>query len=261
MICKICSSKISLIKTLSKPFPKEKFFCLKKEFKKKIFKCLNCGHHYINSYDYRKSYFIYKYSYDNLAYGNIKKKFNIIHSFKKKESSNFHRKKFILKNLKFGKQKKLLDFGSGLGVFPHDIRNNYDVFFYDINKNCINFSKKQLKLNFFNIKNKNAKNIFDYITCNKVLEHMNIADIKKNLNFFKKILKKNGKIYLELPDAEASKKGYNRQEFFSEHINIFSKKSLRIFIESLSFEIIKIKSLIEVNDKYTLRVILRNKLN
>jgi len=261
VICSICLSKTSLIETLSKPFPKEKFFCSKKKFKKKIFKCLKCDHHYIHSYDYRKSSYIYKLNYDNLAYGNIKKKFDAIKNLKKKESSNFYRKKFILKNFKFGKQKKLLDFGSGLGIFPYSIRNNYDVFFYDINKNCINFSKKQLKLNFFNIKKKNNKNIFHYITCNKVLEHLNILDIKKYLNFFKKILKKNGKIYLELPNAAAFKKGYDRQEFFSEHINIFSRKSIRIFLENLSFEIIKIKSLIEVSNKYTLRIILRNKLN
>ena len=257
MICKICSSKISLVKSFYKPLHKEKIFCSKEKFIKKIFKCLNCDHHYINSFDYRKSSFIYKYYYDNLAYGNLKNKFHLVQSLKKNKSSNFFIKNFILKNFKQSKKKKLLDFGSGFGIFPFSIKNNYNVFFYEKNKNCITFSKNYLKLNFFNIKSKEAKNTFDYITCNKVLEHMSILDIKKYLNMFKKILKKSGKLYLELPDAAASKKGYHRQEFFSEHINIFSMKSLIIFIKRCGFEVIKIKSLIEVNNKYTIRIVLK----
>ena len=154
-------------------------------------------------------------------------------------------------------KKKLLDFGSGFGIFPYSIKNNYDVYFYEKNKNCIKFCRDNLKLNFFNKKINNTKNRFDYITCNKVLEHMSIQDISKYINLFKKMLKKKGKIYLELPNSSASKKGYHRQEFFSEHLNIFSEKSLRIFIKNCRLKIIKLKSLIEVNNKFTLRVLLR----
>jgi 2-polyprenyl-3-methyl-5-hydroxy-6-metoxy-1,4-benzoquinol methylase len=195
--------------------------------------------------------------YGKLAYGNFKNKFLKISAVKKENSSNYFRKKYIISNFKLNKNNKLLDFGSGTGIFPYSINKICDCYFHDKDKNSINFCKNFLNLKFANIsKLKSSKPQFDYITCNKVLEHMSIQDIKKNLLIFKKLLKKSGKIYIELPDERASKKGYSRQEFFSEHINIFSIKSSKLFFSKLGFTINKISSLLEVTNKYTLRIIL-----
>ena len=62
---------------------------------------------------------IYKESYSNISYGqDIKKKYDFLLSLKKK-SDNFQRVKRIIKFLNFKKMKyKILDVGSGFGIFP-----------------------------------------------------------------------------------------------------------------------------------------------
>ena len=77
---------------------------------------------------------------------------------------------------------------------------------------------------------------YDFITFNKILEHLPIKEIVKILKniHFNKIL------YVELPSIKAKKIGLNRQEFFLEHFNIFSKKSLTLLAHKLNYKIIKI---------------------
>ena len=89
---------------------------------------------------------------------------------------------------------------------------------------------------------------------------MNFDDILKTLKIFKKVLKYKGKIYLELPSTDAVEEGYKRQEFFSEHINVFSKKSAFIFFSKQGFNIDKLISIKEIGNKYTLRIILSKSL-
>ena len=198
----------------------------------------------------------YKNLYGKLAYGNLKDSFIKINNLKNTVSSNFYRKKYILKNINI-RNKKLLDFGSGMGIFPYSVKKICKCYFYDKNKLSIDFCKKYLKLNYFNF-NSNKKNLFDFITCNKVLEHMNLSDIIKTLKKFKKLLKKNGKIYIEVPSYLAKNEGYKRQEFFSEHINVFSKNSAKKLFEQIDMKIVKSNYIKEINNKYTLRIILQN---
>ena len=88
---------------------------------------------------------------------------------------------------------------------------------------------------------------------------MNLSDIIKTLKKFKKLLKKNGKIYIEVPSYLAKNEGYKRQEFFSEHINVFSKTQQKKLFEQIDIEkIVKSNYIKEINNKYTLRIILQN---
>ena len=80
--------------------------------------------------------------------------------------------------------------------------------------------------------------------------------MSKYMKIFKNSLKKNGKIYIEVPSTDAAKKGYNRQEFYSEHINIFSKNSAKKFFSKCGFTINKLLSIKEIGGKFTLRIIL-----
>ena len=257
MNCHICDDKLKLIASFKKPQNKEKIFTSLKKFNKKIYKCKTCEHHFIKSYNYKLNDQIYKKSYGISAYGNLINRFNKISSLKKNQSSNFHRRKFILQNFKINKNHKLLDFGSGLGIFPHSIRKDCKCFFYEKDRITRKFCIDQLNLKFISLKNL-KNNIFDFITCNKVLEHLNIEDIKKCLKKFKKTLKNNGKIYIELPSINANKLGYHRQEFFSEHINLFSEKSAQIFFTKNGFKIENLFSINENGDKFTMRIILVN---
>ena len=63
-------------------------------------------------------------------------------------------------------------------------------------------------------------------------------------------------MYIEVPSVKAKREGLKRQEFFLEHFNIFSKKSLTILFTTLNYKIIKISDIKEVNNKYTLRAII-----
>ena len=65
-------------------------------------------------------------------------------------------------------------------------------------------------------------------------------------------------MYIEVPDGQsASKSGFSRQEFYFEHYNIFSKKSLKLYLENLNFRIFRIQKIKEVTGKYTLRAVAR----
>jgi len=126
-------------------------------------------------------------------------------------------------------------------------------------RNMINF----LKSKFLNLVSNDLKKIkkikkkYDLITFNKVLEHFNLSEIKKILRLYKSLLKKDGKIYIEVPDSAACKDGYNRQEFFLEHYNIFSLKSLNIFLKKMKFKVVYLNSIYEINKKYTIRAIIK----
>lgn len=255
MICKICNSNLELKAKYKKPQKEEKIFTTLKKFKKSIYACIVCNHHIIKSYNYNLNNKIYKNLYGSKAYGDLERKFNIIKNIKKKNSSNFFRKKFIIKNIKINREDNVLDFGSGLGIFPFSINKICRCYFYEKNIMTKNFCIKVLKLNYLPL-SKIKRKKFDLITCNKVLEHLNIKEIKNTLDLFRKSLKKEGKIYLELPSSYASREGYFRQEFFSEHINVFSKKSINIFFKSLKFRIDKLRFLREINGKFTFRIIL-----
>ena len=73
-----------------------------------------------------------------------------------------------------------------------------------------------------------------------------IKKAKKNLN-------KNGIIYIEVPDAvEASKKGKNREEFFIDHLHVFSKDSLYLLLKKASYKKINIGQILEPSGKFTI---------
>ena len=60
-----------------------------------------------------------------------------------------------------------------------------------------------------------------------------------------------------MPDGpNAQKNSLNRQEFFFEHKNIFSKNSLKLLLKELDFNLLYLKNVREVTGKYTIRAII-----
>ena len=91
------------------------------------------------------------------------------------------------------------------------------------------------------------------ITLNKVIEH--VPNPELFLKNAKKLLTKNGYIYLEVPDgvrASSSKEGKNREEFFLDHLHIFSLESLKNCLVKNNFKILSIKNIKENSGKYTI---------
>ena len=256
-ICEICKcKKIILVKKFKKKNLGENLFGLerKKNYQRLLYKC-QCGHFY-NSHRYSKFLDkVYKKSYSNYSHKDIEKKFKKIRSLKKK-SSNLQRVIFLKNIIK--KKFEILDVGSGFGIFPFEIKKiGFNIDCIESDKNMIIFLKSK-KLNLVSTDLLNSKHIkkkYDLITFNKVLEHFDLKKIIKILKDYKKLLKKNGKIYIEVPDSLAVRLGVNRQEFFLEHYNIFSKKSLSMLLRQVGFKIKLLKNVYEINNKFTLRAV------
>tara|TARA_B100000902_G_scaffold399352_1_gene469803 strand:+ start:8833 stop:9660 length:828 start_codon:yes stop_codon:yes gene_type:complete len=256
-----CKHKFVEVKKYNSRPKGETKFPIFNNYNRKYFECIICGHHIgRHNYDLSK---LYKGNYIKNTYGGYEgliERFNKINSLKKSQSDNYFRCK-RLKNF-FSKKKKLLkilDVGAGLGIFPYKLKSKIfkDIYLIETDSINIDFLKNYLnfKNSFKNPNNINKKILFDLITLNKVIEH--VPNPSNFLKRYIKKLKKNGYIYIEVPDVDAKfdKMGYNREEFFIEHHHVFSKKSLELMVKTLNLKIVKLEKLIEPSSKYTIACI------
>jgi 2-polyprenyl-3-methyl-5-hydroxy-6-metoxy-1,4-benzoquinol methylase len=175
-----------------------------------------------------------------------------------KKSDNFYRikriKNFILKKKLILKRIELLDIGSGTGIFPYLIKKfiKTSTCFED-SSHCSKYLSKYLNLQviskrqYFKL-NSNKK--FDLITINKVLEHVE-DPVNLLINVYK-FMNKSTIIYIEVPDAKASKYGKDRGELGIEHHHLFTTKSFKSMISKTFLKINLLKQIKEPSGKYTL---------
>tara|TARA_B100000902_G_C27269517_1_gene895517 strand:- start:849 stop:1535 length:687 start_codon:yes stop_codon:yes gene_type:complete len=127
--------------------------------------------------------------------------------------------------------KKVLDFGSGYGVFCEYLQDkNYDVQGYEINQLAIDESKSrgiEVFSNLLAIKEK-----YETITSLNVLEH--IEDDEAVINEIKSLLTKNGTLVVYLP---ASKIAWSQMDEDVNHYRRYSKKELQQKLIKANFEI------------------------
>jgi hypothetical protein len=97
---------------------------------------------------------------------------------------------------------------------------------------------------------------YDAVTFNKVLEH--VADPIALLAHARPLVHDHGFVYVELPDGEAAAReaGFGREEFFVEHLHVFSVASFASLAERAGFEVRSIERLREPSSKFTLRAFL-----
>lgn len=243
----------------TKPVPREIKLKIDYEKYSRYYKsCKICGHWFsvikVNLNN------LYNKEYVASTYGDkLNQTFKKIVSLPKSKSDNYFRVKRILNFSKnfFKKKKKykLLDVGSGLGVFPYEMKKKgLNCTALDPDKNASNHIKNKLKIKTKNIdffKSKfNQK--FNIITLNKVLEHVEnppkmLRKIKNNL------IKKENFFYIEVPDAtEASKINKEREEFAIDHLHVFTLNSLYLLIKNCNFTPILIERIKENSNKFTL---------
>ena len=195
-------------------------------------------------------------TYENLD--KLKLTFNKIINLPREKSDNQGRVKLIQEFssywFKTDYLPKLLDIGSGLGIFPYAIKSlGWDCLAIDPDKKAIKHIKdlgiQALCGDFREIK---PNNKFDIITLNKVLEHLD--DPIKFLRETHPWISNKGFLYLELPDGElAFRDSPNREEFFIEHIHIFSIPSTIALIRKAGYLVHNISRLKEPSGKYTIR--------
>ncbi len=93
---------------------------------------------------------------------------------------------------------------------------------------------------------------FDIVTFNKVLEH--VEDPVAMLRHASAFLAPGGFVYLELPDGEmAAREGAGREEFFIEHLHVFSFMSITMLAERAGLTPLAVERLQEPSTKHTLR--------
>jgi SAM-dependent methyltransferase len=96
---------------------------------------------------------------------------------------------------------------------------------------------------------------FDLLTFNKVLEH--VEDPVAMLARAHDLLEDGGFVYVEVPDGEAAaEEGPEREEFFVEHLHVFSVASLALAAARAEFSPVHIERLQEPSTKYTLAAFL-----
>ncbi len=145
----------------------------------------------------------------------------------------------------------LFDLGVGWGHFLLAAKQlGYEIYGIEISKNPYIYSKEDLGLpvdhvDFFKMEKKDGS--FDIITMWDVLEHIDDADpfVKKCAD----LLKKEGYLFLQVPQIDsfiAKRKKENWNMMGLDHVNYFSKKTITLLLEKHGFEVVKIKSSIEL---------------
>jgi len=246
------SNKFRLIFDFKRKPKVEKKYNIVGKYYRSFYECNLCGH--ICALHKFKTNNIYTKEYLDLTYENtegISRRFKQIINLPIKKSDNKNRAIRVQNFLK-NKKANLLDVGSGTGVFLHEMKKKgHKVYGLDLDQRYSNFlAEKKIKVFVKELKKIKIKKKFDIITFNKVLEH--VKNPVEQLKSSKKFLKKNGLIYIEVPDVMAKNKGKFSGEFCLDHLQIFSINSLDQMVRNAGFNTIKIKRIIEPSKKYTI---------
>ena len=258
--CSNCNSeKLEKVYNYSKrPKGEFEYFQNQKNYSRSIFYCSECAHFFSDhNMDVNE---LYSKLYNEKIYkdeNGMIKRFDYVNNLEESLSDNklrCNRIEYFLKSMNLKKKNiNILDIGSGMGIFPFEMnKRNYRITALDPDINSVNFIKK-FKINAIHgdINTIKLDQKYDFITLNKVLEHF--LDPHLSLSKIKSFLKKTSFLYIEVPDGEAaSKESFEREEFFIDHINIYSKKSLSYLLKMNNIKILEIQSYIDPSSKMSI---------
>jgi len=191
-------------------------------------RCMQCGHYQQDrNYPLAKLEKIYEDGYRSFEFRHetIQQAYNKVVEIPDNENSQ--RCEWFIDNI--GKVKTILDFGSGLGLFPEFLANRrYDITCVEINKHSKEFIEYSLKIPCY--KSMPASR-FDVITLVHVLEH-----IENPVEFL--TLLNTDKIFVEVPDAvEFELLDKNHDDFNSCHCHFFTRNSLEALLKMSGYEV------------------------
>ena len=255
---RFCKSNKVLIKQFNRPPKGETNFGFL-PYNRSLWQCTGCQH-ITNKHNFNIDTTFYKKTYQRTTYKEkARSRFTDLMSLPREQSDNRQRVNFIdnfWNDTQKNKEKSCLDVGSGLGVFPAVLKElNWDCVAIEPDPEACEIIREQIGIEVLSGDLMERQNIgeFNLICFNKVLEHT--QNPKEMLLQSTSHLKSGGLLYIELPDGETALKesGPDREEFFVEHFDAYSRKSLELLMNSVRFKILTIDQVYEPSGKFTLR--------
>jgi len=209
-----------------------------------IVECKTCSFHFIPPF-YRKKIDYTKYKSQEVA-EEVKKADVWI-----KIQRNLLRYKLIHRYRNDG---SVFDVGAGFGHFLLTGKQlDHEVFGVELSQANVNFVRNVLNIN---IENDSFLNIgeekkYDIITLWDVLEHIDEGD--KFIEKASRIINKGGYLFIQVPQIDSFFASLLKEKWWAmglDHVNYFSKKTIKKLLSSYGFETQKIKSSIELKNIY-----------
>lgn len=255
MSCPLCGgTRLETAFSYDEPPPGETRFDLSaEEYRREFLRCDTCGHYIARlSVDVER---LYSGAYVDATYAaGLESGYERIMALPPERSDNVQRVRRIVERL--GERGSVLDVGSGLGVFPARMKQaGWKVTALDPDARAAEHARSVVGVDaactdFFDA---HELGRFDLVTLNKVLEH--VSDPVAMLAHAKEFLAPGGTVYVEVPDGEGAASdpdGPRREEFFIEHLHVFSMASLGHLAERAGFAVDSADRLREPSGKYTL---------
>jgi 2-polyprenyl-3-methyl-5-hydroxy-6-metoxy-1,4-benzoquinol methylase len=234
-------------------------FIASEPYHREVRRCTVCGHfvsvHGMNAGD------LYSGDYVSSNYGEngIRQAFERIRALPPAKSDNVGRARRVNEfaaalGLGRAASRRLLDVGSGLGVFVHRMKEaGWECTALDPDERSVRHALEigvlAVQGDFLQIEPFGA---FDVVTLNRVIEH--VPDPTAMLRKAATCLNPNGFIYAEVPDGEcAADEGQNREEFSIDHLHVFSMASFVLAARRADLTASVVERLREPSGKFTLR--------
>ncbi|MCX8045009.1 MAG: class I SAM-dependent methyltransferase [Desulfobacterota bacterium] len=228
---------------------------------REVLRCTRCGHFIsVSTMDMNS---LYAGAYVSSTYGDdgIRRNFDRIISLPAEKSDNAGRVRRVvdfarnfLQDGRRNRKPRILDVGSGLCVFLYLMKQaGWQCTALDPDPRMVRHARETVGVDAVcgDFMETDKFKRFDAIAFNKVLEH--VADPIAMLRHSARFLRQSGFVYVEVPDGEAAvADGPEREEFFIEHLHVFSLKSLDVLASKAGFVPVQVERIREPSSKFTL---------
>lgn len=209
-----------------------------KNVKRLWVRCVDCGFYWqLRNYPLSKFSKLYFDGYRDPRFRSetIKQAYDRVQFYRTTgESENEERYLWFAYQVDFEDARKVLDVGSGLGVWPKILKDaEFDVTCVDENIDSVNFISEELEMQCYYHLN-DVRGYFDTVTLIHVLEH--IEDLDGFLKQVRMRLRKGGHLFIEVPDnMEFNWLHKDHDDFNSCHQWFFGLQSLCKVLERNGF--------------------------